>query len=441
MHPVCRAIAVLWTGTAVLFDPSNILVCAAENDPETQRQLQQLRQQNEALQQQMRRQAELIDELGRKVSTLETAKDNPAIPSNNEADNASRRASGFSLGKVHIGGEGAVGFFHSQPNGQYPNAEFRVDEAKLFVEAPILGDVYFFGEINVFTREQGTMTPGELYLDAENLSRLWNKDRQLNLRLGRFDIPFGEEYLTRDAIDNPLISHSVVDLWGVDEGVELYGSFGKFSYVAAVQNGGNDSGRDFDGDKSVAVRLGLDPTPWLHVSASAMRTGDLDAIDDGVSELWLGPGLVYSLGSASTTKFEANLLEGDLQLKFPHTTVKAFGGVLQYDDNDPLANNRREMYYYCVEGTQRIYKRLYGAVRWSQIFADKGFPVAGNGDADTYAFSELTKELWLLSLGLGYRFSDQLILKAEYSFQRGRELDGTLRDEEDLFAATAAFGF
>src|SRR6185503_14766101 len=99
MHQVCRAIAVIWTGAAVLFDPTNGLARAAENDQETQRQLQQLRQQNETLQQQMRRQAELIDELSRKVSTLETTKDNPVIPSNNEADNASRRASGFSLGK------------------------------------------------------------------------------------------------------------------------------------------------------------------------------------------------------------------------------------------------------------------------------------------------------------------------------------------------------
>jgi len=432
-------LSVIWTGGALLFHPANGAVRAAETDPETQRQLQQLRQQNESLQQQMRRQAETIDELSRKVSTLESSAQ--GAKANTDSEAAAPARSGFSLGKVHLSGGGAVGFFHSQPHGQFPNAEFRVDEAKLFVEAPILGDVYFFGEINIFSREEGTMAPGEVYLDVENLSRLWKKDRQLNLRIGRFDIPFGEEYLTRDAIDNPLISRSLVDLWGVDEGVEIYGSFGKFSYVAAVQNGGNDRARDFDGDKSVAIRLEADPTPWLHLSVSAMRTGDLDAIDDGVSELWLGPGLVYSLGSASTTRFEANLLEGDLQLKFPHTTVKAFGGVLQYDDNDPLANNRREMYYYCVEGTQRIYKRLYGAARWSQMFGEKGFPVAGNGAADPYAFSKLTKELWLLSVGLGYRFSDQLILKAEYSFQRGKELDGTLRDQEDMFAATAAFAF
>jgi hypothetical protein len=449
MQQVCRAIAVIWTGAAVLFHPANDLVHAADNDPETQRQLQLLRQQNDSLQQQMRRQAELIGELSRKVSDLDkAARDNEprtsADPTKGEATGSPRSSSGFSLGKVHLSGEGGAGFFHSQPQGQFPNSEFRVDEAKLFVEAPIWGEVYFSSEINLFTREEGgpNLKAGELYLDAENLSRLWGQDHQLNLRLGRIDIPFGEEYLTRDAIDNPLISHSLMDLWGVDEGVELYGSFNKLSYVVAVQNGGHDALRDYNGDKAVVVRAGLDPAPWLHVSASAMRTGKLDVQKDGVSELWLGPGLVYSLGSSNTTVFEANVLEGDVQLKFQRTTVKAAGGVLQYKDDDPSANNRREVYYYYVEGVQKIHKRLYAAARWSQIFAEQGFPIAGIGDVGTYAFGgNLAKNLWLLSLGLGYRWSDQLILKAEYSFQRGHDTDGAKRDQEDLFATTVNFAF
>jgi hypothetical protein len=34
-----------------------------------------------------------------------------------------------------------------------------------------------------------------------------------------------------------------------------------------------------------------------------------------------------------------------------------------------------------------------------------------------------------------------LLVKAEYSFERGRLLDCTTRDDEDLFAAEAAFRF
>ena len=104
-------------------------------------------------------------------------------------------------------------------------------------------DGYFYGELDIATREGGSLDlrANELYLDFEDLSRLWNQDRQLNLRTGQFYIPFGEEYLMRYAINNPLISHSVSDLWGVDPGVELYGTLGKFHYVLAVQNGGIDN--------------------------------------------------------------------------------------------------------------------------------------------------------------------------------------------------------
>jgi hypothetical protein len=443
MEQFCRAATVGLCAAGLLVARAGGAVPAGD-EAETQKQLQQLHEQNEALRQQMRKQQELIDELNRKVSSIQAADDERKAGRNTmkeDGDARSSSPSGFSLGKVHLSGEGAVGFFNSQSHGQFPNKEFRVDEAKLFIEAPIWNEVYFFSEINVFSREEGMLRAGELYVDAENLSRLWNRDGQVNLRLGRIDIPFGEEYLSRDAIDNPLISHSIMDLWGVDEGVEFYGAFNKLQYVLAVQNGGHDAFRDFNGDKSVALRVGLDPARWLHLSASAMRTGELDVNQDGVSELWLGPGLIRSLGSANTTLFHANLLEGDVYLKFPRTTLKAAGGVLQYDDNDPLARNHRSVYYYYVEGTQKIYKGFYAAARWSQVFADRGFPIVGNGDVNEYFSEELTKRLWLLSLGLGYRWSDQLVLKAEYSFERGRELDGTRRNRENLFAITAAFAF
>src|SRR6185503_10565035 len=112
--------------------------------------------------------------------------------------------------------------------------------------AEIWNHVYFFSELNIVTREDDDfrLQAGEVYVDFENLSRWWNRDGQLNLRAGRFDIPFGEEYLTRDAIDNPLISHSITDLWGVDEGLELYGEIAGVQYVAALQNGGHPALRD-----------------------------------------------------------------------------------------------------------------------------------------------------------------------------------------------------
>jgi hypothetical protein len=262
----------------------------------------------------------------------------------------------------------------------------------------------------------------------------------LNVRAGRMDVPFGEEYITRDAIDNPLISHSLVDFWGVDEGVELYGSLGKFSYVFAVQNGGVSVTRDFDCDKSVTGRIGFDPVHWLHLSVSGMRTGDLDANDDYLSELWFGNGWFRSIGSPATTEFHANLVEGDVQLNFSRVNLKAFGGYICYDDNDPNADNQRDMYYYSVEGVFKATRKFYAAMRFSQIFVDDGYPIVGLGNFDKYFFDILTTEIWRLSLGAGYRFSEQLLLKVEYTHECGDKLGGGQR-HENFVGAEAAFKF
>src|SRR5207247_5601709 len=93
--------------------------------------------------------------------------------------------------RFHISGEAGGAFFDTGSEGAFPNDEFRVDEAKLFVEAAILDDVYFFTEVNVLTREEPDeqFELGELYVQFENISKLWHREEMLNARVGRFDIP------------------------------------------------------------------------------------------------------------------------------------------------------------------------------------------------------------------------------------------------------------
>jgi hypothetical protein len=412
-------------------------------------QLHQLQNQNSQLQQQLLKQQQLIDDLSHRLSNIEGAnrksdqeigvlkqevQQQPPAPAESTTP--------FSASKVILSGEGGVAFFESQSEGLFPNAEFRVDEARLFLDAQVWDETYFFTELDLITRENPNVDANveELYVDFENVSRLWGQDRLLNVRVGRFNIPFGEEYQTRYAIDNPLIDHSLSDIWGVDEGVELYGGISKFDYVLAVQNGGENL-NDFDADKAVVGRLGFDPTRWLRVSASAMRTGNINVQNDGDAALWFANANVGSVGSANTTTtFHSELAEGDVQLRLPRAQVKAAGGYLHYDDNDTAANNNRDVYYYYVQGQYDVTKKLYGAARFSQILANGGFPLVGNGQYQDYGDS-LTRDLWRLTLGAGYRFSPNLALKVDYSFERGREQDGDNRNHEDLFATELAFRF
>jgi len=419
------------------------------SEPDTQKQIEQLQRQNQALQEQLRRQQVLIDSLANQVKAIQDAsstharESEPPQSATEDRNAASTSWSAAGLGKVRIGGEGGIAFFETGSMGQYPQNSFRIDEARLFVEAPIFNNAYLYSELNLATREQSDLQlrVGELYLDFENISRLWGEDRVLNLRIGHIYTPFGEEYQRRYAIDNPLISHSLTDLWAVDNGLELYGGAGKFTYALAVQNGGAGDTQDFDGDKSVAGRIGYDPARWLHVSASGMRTGHLDAKNDFLSAMWFGNGFFRSLGSVDTTKFEANLAEGDVEVRLSHGVIRAFGGYIHYDDNDPAGQKRRDAYYYTVEGVHDLIGKLYAAARFSQIFADKGLPIIANGTFKEYFQEELTKELWRLNLGLGYRFSDNLLAKVEYSFGGGKTTSGTSRDHEDFLGAEVAFKF
>jgi hypothetical protein len=407
---------------------------SAQGDSPVQSELRQLKDQ-------LRQQQAIIQELTRKVSDLEARQtaagaETPvtkpwALPD---------------LGKLHVSGEGGVAFFHTGSKGAFPNKEFRVDEAKLFVETPIWNDIYFFTELNITTREEPDtyMRIGELYLDFENLGRWFNRDRWLNLRVGRFDIPFGEEYLTRDAIDNPLISHSLGDLWGVDEGIELYGEIGKFNYVFAVQNGGHPSLRDYNGDKALVGRVSFDPEKWLHLSVSGMRTGDLDVNGDEFSEMWFANGFIRAIGNpGTTTTFRAELFEGDVQVNLPRGYLRTAGGYIHSDDNDSSgADNGRDVYYYYAEGVFNITPKMYAAARFSQIFAEDGFPLLGDsGDWMQYFVNELSTELSRFSIGLGYRPTPNLLLKTDFTYNTGETVAGAARNNENFFGVEAAFKF
>jgi hypothetical protein len=336
-----------------------------------------------------------------------------------------------------------VAFFNTDREGFSPDSDFRVDEARLFVEAPIWKEVYFQGELDLATREYTSLSAqlGELYLDAQDISDLWGRDGQLNIRAGRMYLPFGEEYLSRYAIDDPLISHSVADIWGYGPGIEIYGALAKFNYVVAVQNDSGQNGvQDFNGDKAVSGRIGYDLDKHFDFSVSAMRTGNLNVQNDEYSSLWFGNEYLHSLGGSETTLFHVELAEGDVSARWAGGHVTAFGGYGRYGDNDPMASNGRNFFYYSAEAVQNLPEKFFAAVRFSQVLSDKGVPILGLGNYGAYG-NDLASELWRLSLGLGYRFSDQLVVKTEYSFEGGRDLDGESRDHEDFFGTEAAFKF
>lgn len=416
-------------------------------------QVQELLENNRRLQEQVRTQQQTIDALNAKMADVLRAterhdrelrglQDRVEAPPSTVAP--TRTASRDR--EVRVSAEMGFAYFDTGSAGQFPKGEFRTEDAVIALEAPVLKNIYFYSELKLLPRETNAedFELGEIYVDFENVSAAWGQTGMLNVRAGRINIPFGEEYLRRSPVTNPLISHSLSDLWGVDEGVEIYGRVGPAEYVVAVQNGGVSRLRDYNADKAVAARVSWSPLPWLGLSGSAMRTGELASVADELSELWIGDAFFRSLGpTIRTGAFWASLREADATGRWKEGHMSAALGEARYGDSDTDADNSRKLRYGYIEAVQTISGGLYGAVRHSEIRVAGGYPLAGWGSRGAYFFRPgvLTTQLRRTSVGLGYRFGAPLVLKFEYAWESGRLTTGARRDKEDFFGTELGVKF
>ena len=89
-------------------------------------------------------------------------------------------------------------------------------------------------------------------------------------------------------------------------------------------------------------------------------------------------------------------------------------------------------------------RKLYGAVRYSKIRAEKGYPIIGLGNASKYFYNPLaprTTDLGRFSTGLGYQFDPSLIWKLEYSWESGHLVGGAPRGNDDTLATELGLKF
>lgn len=398
---------------------------------------EELQEQNRLLRAQLEAQQRQLDELRGKLERLAEGQDITA---------SGRSASGPSSAdhKVIVTGEVGAAFFSASENGQYANKEFRIDDANVRIEASVAKNTYFFGEVQLVKREASdeNFRLGEFYLEFENLSGAWGgPNRLVNVRAGRMDIPFGEEYQYRDPLTNPLVTHSLSDIWGTDEGVEIFGEFGRSSYAFAVQNGSSKTTRDYNSDKALTFRYGFDVTPKLHVSASAMRTGKLETARESTSEVWLGNTVFRNIGSAASTVHQAELGELDTIYRWTGGHLMLAAGRARYRDNDPRANNTRRFTYYQAEAMQSLTREWYAAVRFSTLNVARGYPLAGLGSFSRYVSGPVqTKEMQRYTLGTGYRFNRSVVVKFDYTLEDAKLTTGAARDTR-MFSVESAIGF
>ncbi|MEM9158318.1 MAG: hypothetical protein AAGB46_04655 [Verrucomicrobiota bacterium] len=418
-------------------------------DESVSARLTALMEQNQRLLSLAQEQQQQIDELRSRLNSLDEADQRQKLEINEIRDDVATVADSGPASSTHsnrfrLSGEVGLAYFSGEQNGQFANEEFRVGESRVFLEAEVARDTYLFTAIELFRRESGNsdVEVGEVFVDFENVFGLNLDDGLATARVGRFQIPFGQEYLNRYVFENPMVSHSVADIMGIDEGVQVFGEADGFSYALAIMNGGAPSLRDFDSSKALVARMGYQPAEKVNFHASFMNTGDINVAGDGATELWIGDTRFRSIGSAGTSEFDVELFQLDGSFGWRGGIVKTAIGSARYEDNDPLGSNLRDIDFFQVEALQNLTPELYAVLRYSQLEADGGYLIAGNGDPAIFIGSGiLTEELERLSLGLGYLPAENVIAKLEYSFEEGSQSDGSEREDTDQLSAELGVRF
>lgn len=362
---------------------------------------------------------------------------------------------------IRIDGFGGAGFVWTGGQAAKPHGGFLNYEATLNVDAQVWDDVRYFHELQtVRLGDENTkfVRTGEVYVHFKDLAHtLFGREGiGVGAKLGREDIPVGEDYLTQDVTENPLVTLSAAYPYGWDEGLVLYGRLGGLGWILGLMDGTDARAVEDNADKFVSVKLYGQPTKRLDLSASAFRNGESSqsAWELGGSHLVpVGSGGLTSAAGASTSRsVDAYSYELDGRYALgPDRYLKAQFGSVFVDDDDSRFD--RTIYYVQLEPKWNLGPALrnnaYLVARVSAVGtfdADEGYAFDGkpfaNGSA---AFGFDTRSLMRYAVGAGYWVNPRTLIKVEYALDDFRVISQSSLDDEheqrDLLAMMVATKF
>lgn len=328
---------------------------------------------------------------------------------------------------VTVSGFGAFGFVDSGRAGVRPDGGFQIKEATVHVEMDVWQSAVVYVELQ--TNRLGSddskyVRTGEVHAHFRDLLR--TASVQVGAKVGRIDIPFGDEYLWQDAPDNPLISNSASYPYGWDEGVLVYGRLSGLGWIAAITDGTDERSAEDDPSKAINLKFYGEPVDGLTVSTSLMRTGAVgkSAIEFGGSHFQpVGASHSSTLGASLSERVEATLLDATATYRWGDTRrggrlIASYGGARQQDADRTYD---RDLRWTTVEALGSI-GAVYAVVRHSEIgtydsqagFHLDGKPTAGGNAAFGYDVRRFRRT----SVGAGWDPNPRVRAKAEVGQDR-----------------------
>lgn len=330
---------------------------------------------------------------------------------------------------LSISGFAAVTWLDSGGTGSVSGGAFFVKEATLFVDADVWKNTSVFIELWAGRYFYGDrFRANELYVEVRELG-----GSNAGARVGRFEIPFGEEYLRWDAPEHPLINFTAADPYGVDAGVELYGSVGGLGWVVAVANGDED---DSTSGPLVALKAYGDLHRDVFLSGSLLSTGSVEASTLRLSGTEIGPVGAdgpSTGGTSPSEDVEALCWEADARLfgQRRAALLTQLGGARIDDDVDAFD---RDLLWYAVEPSVRVTRHLDVVLRYSGIQtddSDEGYRFDGKLNAEGGDLGYDAHRLQRVALGARWTFNPHVALKVEAGQDWFDLIDGSPFDDEN----------
>ncbi|TAN62553.1 hypothetical protein EPN16_01270 [bacterium] len=345
------------------------------------------------------------------------------------------------LAKLKLKGRAAFGFFDSGKAGSYPAGSFEMPDAKiqLAFQPDDINTVTLRFNVNNATAQSPLMD--YLFLQSKDfIPALKGSPFSLSARLGRFKLGFGEETWTDNPVEGILPSNSAARATIVDEGLEFAGKIKldkiglkPLGWVVSVSDGNSGVGSDSTAGKAFMGKIYYAPIDPLYLSGTYYNSGRLDSSS---AELSLA-GLVSR--PTGENDWDRTVWELDARYDFGKgkkplepivfSDSKAIAR-LSYGQFKDEANRTRSGNFGFVDGIYNLTKKFYAAARYSFINL--------NGDATATLNSVTANRYDRYSLGGGYRFSDNTILKLSYDWNKSQGADDA---DDNLLSALVATQF
>lgn len=328
------------------------------------------------------------------------------------------------LSKLKMKGRFAAGYFDSGKSGSYPSGSFEVPEAKLQFSFQPDDFNTFVLRFNLNNATANNPLLDYLYLQSKDfLPFLKPTPFSLSGRLGRFKLGFGEETLSNNLVESVVPSNSAANVGASDEGLELAGKIDlaklglkqakPLGWVLSISNGNSGVGSDTTFAKAFMGKLYYTPIEPLYLSASYYNSGNLKASNAEMSIA----GIVAP--PTGTTKWSRSVWEVDARYdigkgKKPlepisYSDSKAILRLSYGQFNDDVTGIAgRNGQFGFVEGTYNLNKKFFTAARYSIVDLNDGQTASLNGITSN-AYQRY-------SLGLGYRWSENTIVRAGYDW-------------------------